>query len=61
MTIAIRKGMHKSKSPLMNNRRKLNPKKEEKQTKKIIRQHSQRMSYLFDDLAKEETILSLMK
>ena len=39
MSIAIRKGIYKSKSPFMNNRRKLDPKKEEKEKKKSIKIH----------------------
>jgi len=57
MSIAIRKGIYKSKNPFMGNRENIDPKKELKETNKIIRQHSLRMTYLFDDLAKKETRL----
>ena len=40
MSIAIRKGMYKSKSPFMNNRKKFDPKQEEKEKSKIIKQHT---------------------
>ena len=40
MSIAIRKRMYKSKSPFMNNRKKFDPKKEEKEKSKIIKQHT---------------------
>lgn len=40
MSIAIRKGIYKSRSPFMNNRKKFDPKKEEKEKSKIIKKHS---------------------